>query len=286
MVVFFAVFILSLFFAKVILMKLSSVRFATALLAIMACAAIPLTSAQAQNAAATPKTASEPAKGTESLSREDVRAIVRDVIAKEPQLIVESVNRAQMEEQVAQAKKRDDLIKNRKKDLTNDAASPVAGNPKGDVTIVEFYDYNCGYCKMQAAILKKVVEEDGNVRWVFKDRPILRNESIIAAKASIAAARQGKHLNFHMALMSLKKPIDSEAVVFETAEKAGLDVAQLKKDMADKAVTDALGRSEKLAEDLGIQGTPFMIIGDQSFPGAIKEDQMKAAIAEARKKKP
>jgi protein-disulfide isomerase len=74
--------------------------------------------------------------------------------------------------------------------------------------------------------------------------------------------------------------------VFEAAEKVGLDVAQLKKDMADTAVTDALGRSEKLAKDLGIQGTPFMIIGDQSFPGAIKEDQMKAAIAEARKKKP
>lgn len=266
-------------------MKLSSVRFTAAFLAVMACITIPL-AAQAQNAASsTPKAPSDPAKSAAPLSREDVRAIVREVIAKEPQLIVESVNRAQMEEQVAQAKKRDDLIKNRKKDLFNDAASPVAGNPKGDVTIVEFYDYNCGYCKMQAAILKKVVEEDGNVRWVFKDKPFLRPESSIAAKASIAAARQGKHLNLHMALMTLKKPIDSEAVVFEAAEKAGLDVAQLKKDMADKAVSDALARSLKLAEDLGIQGTPFMVIGDQTFPGAVQESQIKAAIAEARKKK-
>lgn len=266
-------------------MKLSIMRSTAAFLAVMACITIPL-AAQAQNAASSaPKALSDPAKSAAPLSREDVRAIVREVIAKEPQLIVESVNRAQMEEQVAQAKKRDDLIKTRKKDLTADADSPVAGNPKGDVTIVEFYDYNCGYCKIQAPTLKKAVEEDGNVRWVFKDKPFLRPESSIAAKASIAAARQGKHLNLHMALMTLKKPIDSEAVVFEAAEKAGLDVAQLKKDMADKAVSDALARSLKLAEDLGIQGTPFMVIGDQTFPGAVQESQIKAAIAEARKKK-
>ncbi|MBM3602287.1 MAG: DsbA family protein [Alphaproteobacteria bacterium] len=262
-------------------------RSALTLFAVTACITMQPALVKAQNAAApAAKSTAESAKSSDPLSREDVRAIVRDVIAKEPQLIIESLTKAQQEEELAAQKKRDEQLKTRKKELTADPDSPVAGNPKGDVTIVEFYDYNCGYCKMQATTLKKAVEEDGNVRWVFKDMPILRPESAIAAKASIAAARQGKHLNLHMALMALKRPIDSETVIFETAEKAGLDVDRLKKDMADKAIGDALARSSKLAEDLGIRGTPFLIIGDKSFPGAVQESQLKAAIADARKKKP
>jgi protein-disulfide isomerase len=222
------------------------------------------------------------AQPTNNLTPDQVREIVRDVINKEPELILESVKKFQSQKQENEGKQQADLIKTRKKELLNDPDSPVSGNPKGDVTIVDFYDYNCGYCKVMAPIVKKAVEADGKVRWVLKDYPILRPSSTTAAKASIAAAKQGKHLALHMALMELKQPLE-EPLLFETAAKAGLDVEKLKKDMESPAVIAASERTSKLGQDLLIRGTPFMIIGDKVFPGALQEEALKAAIADARK---
>ncbi len=171
----------------------------------------------------------------------------------------------------------------RQDELLNDPASPVGGNPDGDVTLVEFFDYQCPYCKTIFPSIQALLAEDRNLRYVFKEFPILGRASVFAARAALAARRQGKYLEFHMAVMSAKGKL-TEARVMRLAKTAGLDVDRLRRDMADGTVDAMIRRNLELADGLGIFSTPVFIIGDTQIPGAVEIDTLKVLIARARQR--
>ena len=167
--------------------------------------------------------------------------------------------------------------------ILHDAAIPAAGNAYGDITIVEYFDYQCPYCRKISPDLAKVVREDGHVRLVFKDWPIFGGVSIYAARLTLASRYQDKFAEAHEALISLKEKL-SEAKVDAALSAAGIDLARAKADLAAKRteIDAVLARNHEQATGLGFQGTPAFIIGHFRVPGAPNAQAFKQAIADAR----
>lgn len=167
--------------------------------------------------------------------------------------------------------------------ILHDAAIPAAGNADGDITIVEYFDYQCPYCRKISPDLAKVVREDGHVRLVFKDWPIFGGVSIYAARITLASRYQDKFAEAHEALISLKEKL-SEAKVDAALSAAGIDLARAKADLAAKRteIDAVLARNHEQATGLGFQGTPAFIIGHFRVPGAPNAQAFKQAIADAR----
>jgi protein-disulfide isomerase len=215
----------------------------------------------------------------------DKRALeeaIRSYLLEHPEVIIQSLEKYEKEQREAREKASADALTARKDDLYSHPMTPVTGDPKGDVTIVEFFDYQCGYCKRTLQHILEVQKEDPRVRIAWKELPILGPTSEIAARAAMAAKRQDKYLEFHVAVMSNRGPLTDERI-FQLAGKAGVDVARLKRDMADPAIEKYLQETLLLARQLGINGTPGFVIGGKLVAGAIDKDQMKALIAEARR---
>lgn len=168
-----------------------------------------------------------------------------------------------------------------------DPADPVIGNPKGDVAIVEFYDLDCPFCRALAPTLAQLVEEDHGVRLVLKDYPILGPGSELASRYALASIKQGKYAEFHKTIMASKLPEHQldEAKIEGFATAAGLDIARLKTDAADPAVTKRIADNRALAGKIGVAGTPGLIIGDQLQGGAPPLDALKKMVADARARK-
>ncbi|HMA52142.1 MAG TPA: DsbA family protein, partial [Magnetospirillaceae bacterium] len=175
-------------------------------------------------------------------------------------------------------------LSDRKDEVFNDADAPILGNPKGDVTVVEFFDYRCPYCKAMADQVADVVKSDGKTKLVMKEFPVLGPESVTAARAALAAREQKKYDEFHHALMRLKEPL-TDKVLMKTAAEAGLNVEKLKKDMDDQKIDAILKNNLKLAHDLNIDATPTFIVGDQIVPGAVPAQSLKQLIEQTRKGK-
>ncbi|NQW10214.1 MAG: DsbA family protein [Alphaproteobacteria bacterium] len=165
--------------------------------------------------------------------------------------------------------------------LERDPGDPTIGNPDGDVTIVEFFDYQCGYCKSVMEPLMELVAKDGNIRLVLKEFPILGPASQVAARASLAAAKQGKYDVFHLDLMRLRGRL-TEGAIYQVAREAGLDLDILKADMASPAIQAQIQKTYQLAQALQIQGTPAFTIGERLIPGAISQEQMVELVAKVR----
>jgi protein-disulfide isomerase len=170
----------------------------------------------------------------------------------------------------------------RRDELLNDATAPVAGNPKGDVTIVEFFDYRCPYCKQVEPALEALLKEDRQLRIVYKELPILGKDSVYATRAALAARKQAKYDKFHTAMMAAKGQIDEKSIL-QVATASGLDIERLKSDMTASEIDDIIKRNYDLAQALDIHGTPAFIIGGELVPGAIDIATMKQKIAAARK---
>lgn len=168
--------------------------------------------------------------------------------------------------------------------VLRDADNPVLGNPKGDITIVEYFDYQCPYCKKISPVLDQVISDDKNVRLVLKDWPILGDPSGYAARLVLAAKYQNKYEAAHRALI-VKVGRLTEAAIDETLTQAGVDVAKAKADLAtNKASIDALlRRNSEQAQAFGFRGTPVFIVGTFRIPGGLTAEQFKLAIADARK---
>lgn len=218
---------------------------------------------------------------TSTLSRTDIEKIVHEYIVSNPNVIVEAFDELEKREMADKQKLFEDNLVKSKNDLWNDGYSFVAGNPDADVTIVEFFDYNCGYCRKALPTVLSLLESDKNIRVIFKEWPIQGPDSVVAAKASIAAAKQGKFLELHEALMGSSDAVE-EASIMKAAADVGIDVVQLQKDMKAPEADEVLGRNSALARSLGITGTPAFIVGDQLIPGAAPLDQFKAVIDEVR----
>lgn len=210
--------------------------------------------------------------------------LVREVLVSNPEILIEAMNALETKQQAEAGKVAKAAIVANRKAIFEDGVSYVAGNPQGDVTIVEFFDYRCGYCKQVQPSLMTLLKEDSKVRLVLKEMPVLGPESVVAARAAVAAMEQdkgGKYLAFHNAMMEFRGQI-TEAEVFRLAGKAGLDTGKLKTDMASPKVEQVLRANLALADTLGIQGTPGFVIGDQLVPGAIPLDTLRQLVKEAR----
>ena len=217
--------------------------------------------------------------------RAEVESIIREfLVKKHPEVLKEAIDELQRREQSAAETKTEKSIDDHKDQIYHDAGTPVGGNAKGDVTVVEFFDFQCGYCKMAEEGIEKLLKEDKNVKFIYKDFPILGPVSTVASKAALASIRQNKYIPFHDAMMTKKEHL-TEDMIYDIAHQVGLNVDKLKKDMADEAITKQLDANVKLGTDIGVRGTPMFIIGGQVFPGAIQYDALKKAVTEERGKK-
>ncbi len=217
----------------------------------------------------------------EAARRQEIETVVREYLRAHPEVVLEALQEMERREQERQRVLRSEAIRANLAQLTQDPASPVGGNPQGKVTIVEFFDYQCGYCKRQVGELKKLLQGDADVRLVYKDLPILGPPSVFAARAALAAWKQGKHEALHEALMAISEPL-TEELVLKAAGQSGLDTARLEKDMADPSVSEALDRNFQLQRALNIEGTPALIVGTEFVPGAAGVEALKALVARAR----
>jgi protein-disulfide isomerase len=170
--------------------------------------------------------------------------------------------------------------------VLHDADNPVFGNPDGDITIVEWFDFNCPYCRKLEPDLRQVVHDDGKVRLVLKDWPILGPVSVVAARVALACKFQGKYDKAHDAMIGVSSKL-TEPRIDELIAGAGVDVDRAKKDLATnaKAIDGMLARNNEAAEGLGFRGTPAFIVGKFRVPGVLTMDQFEQVIADARKVK-
>lgn len=212
--------------------------------------------------------------------RAKIESVIRDYLDKNPGLVMDSLQKHQQNQRADLDRQFSDKFAT-EKDAILKAGHPTIGPANADVTIFEFYDYNCGYCKKAYSDVSQLLEEDKKLRFVFIEMPILSETSIEAAKWALAADKQGKFFEFHSALMKFTGTKDKK-----TLEKIAGDVKMdLKKaaiDSESKQTMETLEGNLKLARDLGVQGTPGFIIGNQLTPGYMGYEGMKEAIASAR----
>jgi len=243
-------------------------------------AAVALLAAMTMTGAAAQDSATQTPASAIELPVEQIEAIVRDYLMREPQVIYDALQELQRREAVAEAERRKATLAARKDDLFHKASTPVAGNEDGDVTMVEFFDYRCGYCRRVVGSMQALIDRDENLRVVFKEFPILGEDSVRASRAALAADRQGLYLPFHFALMH-SEDLSMDGIM-ETAAGVGLDTAQLAADMEAPEIQEELGANYALARELGIEGTPAFVVGEELIPGAVSEERLAALIEEAR----
>ncbi len=201
-------------------------------------------------------------------ARDEIREIVREYLLENPDVVLEALREMERRTAAAQDEERRTKMAALKSQIFDDPMTPVSGNAEGDVTVVEFFDYQCGYCKRMFPAMMSVREDDPNVRIVWKELPILGPVSRFASEAAMAAAKQDKYLEFHTALMGHRGRL-SEEIVLQRAQSVGLDIDRLQADMKSDEIQSYLDGNLELARTLQISGTPAMIIGDKLVPGAV-----------------
>lgn len=227
-----------------------------------------------QSAAAAPVsaglTALASASEAKSLSpemRREFESLIKDYLVNNPEVMMEVQTALEAKMEKIQNEKMAGALKEHAKELFQSTSAPVAGNPNGDVTVVEFFDYNCGYCKKALPDLAAVMQSDKNLKVVLKEFPILSKGSEEASKVALAAKMQGKYWDFHLAMLGLQGQAN-EASALKVAEKAGLDMVRIKKDMVSAEVKKEIDDTRALAQKMGISGTPHFLVGDKVIAGA------------------
>ena len=219
------------------------------------------------------------------VTRSQLPGLVKEILLNDPSIIMEAAEKMQAEQEKEMMDKAKEVIAKRKDELfgVND---PSAGNQKADVTLVEFFDYHCGYCKQALASIIKLMENDKNVKVIFKEYPILGEESKLAAKAALAVHRiaKDKYFDYHKAIFALKGSFTQEILAAE-AKKLGIDAAKLKAEMDKPEINEILAKNSELGLAMGARGTPAIVIGEEFYPGAIPYEAMKKAVDDIRAKK-
>jgi len=223
--------------------------------------------------------------GAGGLEQTRIEQTMRDYLTKNPEILVEMTTELDKRQAAEQSQQQNKAISENAEAIFRSPVSHVAGNPNGDVSVVEFFDYNCGYCRRALPDVVKLVNDDGKVRLVLKELPIFGEDSEAAAKYALAADKQGKYFEVHQKLMADPGKADKEKAL-RIAQELGLDMEQLEKDAASDETQKALDEAKELAQKLGLQGTPLYLIGDRVVPGAPDDlyDQLKANVAEVREK--
>ena len=213
----------------------------------------------------------------------ELKTIIKEYLKEDPGIVMQALELHRDQQEQKLTADAEEVIKQQMDKLTAKDL-PSVGNPDGDVTVIEFFDYNCGYCKRALEDIQKVLNEDKKVRFVFKELPILGPTSEVAARWAEAAHRQGKYFEYHTAIMHNPAPI-SEETLEKAGKDVGLDIAKLKADAESEEVKASVNDSRGLAMQAQIQGTPAFIINGKLYRGYLGPDGLTRAIAEARTKK-
>lgn len=265
-------------------MRLSTILFATTAAATLGLGLITAATAQNSDTDANLSLVEALDGGAEAPATDDarMRALIIDTLVANPDILVEALTRinAEQAEIKAEMEAREDRIRDI---AANAIGAPVVGNPDGDVTIVAFTDYNCPHCRTAHDVLQKVLEEDGNIRLVHRELPMLGPDSLLAAKAALAADAQGKYDAFHDGLMSMDVPADTQSLL-NVALQAGVDINSMLVAQDDDKVIAHIDDSKAIAEEFEILGTPTFFIGTTVASGAPTESDLKAAIAAERER--
>jgi len=218
-----------------------------------------------------------------SMDQQRVERTVRDYLTKNPEVLVEMTNELDKRQAAEKEAQQTKTISDNADAIFRSPVSHVAGNPNGDVSLVEFFDYNCPYCRHALHDVVKLIDDDGKVRLVLKELPILSDDSVAAAKLALASNKQGKYFEMHQKLLSEPGKAD-KAKALRIAKDLGLDVDQLQKDADDPDIKKALDEAKDLAHKLGLEGTPMFLIGDRTISGAPDDlfDQLTAEVTEVR----
>lgn len=216
-------------------------------------------------------------------SQEILEETIHNYLLNHPEVIIEVFDILRAERELSEAEQTKKTLAVKKNEIFDDPSSPVGGNPRGDVTIVEFFDYFCGYCKRVMPDLIAAMNNDSGIRFIYKEFPILGPDSVVAARIALAAHRQApeKYEKLHVAMMSSRARMNKSNAL-AIADDLGFDVAAIEDDMNSPEIDRILAHNNALAEQLGINGTPGFVIGDQIIPGAIDLETLLQLVAEAR----
>ena len=220
------------------------------------------------------------AMGFDATETQRIKELVMETLRENPEILLELsglIKEKHAQQRTATLK---EAISLNAKSLFEDENAPVAGNVNGDVTMIEFFDYNCGYCKKSALEVQQLLDSDGKIKIIYREWPVLSEDSVFGAKAALAARKQGMYLEMHHALMAL--PRVHQASTLAAAKTLGLDIARLQKDMTAPEIEQHLRRSVTLAQGLGFTGTPSMIIGNDVALGYLPLSALQSRIQRAR----
>jgi protein-disulfide isomerase len=230
--------------------------------------------------------ATAPAQSFSPDQRHEIESIVKDYLMAHPQLLQDVINELDKQQKEAAAEKARTNIKTNNATIFNSAHEVVLGNPHGNVTMVEFFDYNCGYCKHALPDMMKLLQSDPNLRFVLKEFPVLGEGSVEAAHVAVAARMQdptgAKYIEFHQKLLGGRGAADKTRAL-AVAKEVGFDMGRLMKDMDSDEVKTTIAEDMKLADTLGIDGTPSYVVGDELVVGAVGYDDLQKKIAASRK---
>lgn len=217
----------------------------------------------------------------QDFTEDQIKDLALQAIRENPQIVMEAVAILEAQEDARKADQSVALLSSRRDVLERDPNAPVLGNVDGDVTIVEFFDYNCPYCKRVKPEIQALMAADPDIRLVYREWPILGEGSVFAARAALAARNQGKYEEFHWAMMGLQGRAE-EASILNAAVEIGLDVDKLRADMDAPEINEHIQTSMELAAALGFNGTPSFVIGEALVPGFIKTVQFEGYVEGAR----
>ena len=238
---------------------------------------VAVSSVQAQTAAVTDKSGAFTPDQVKSL-----QAIIKDYLITNPEIMVEVTKELERKQAAEQAAKQERFMSENKPQIFKAAGDFVLGNPAGDVTVIEFFDYNCGWCKRAVEDINKLTKADSKVRVVMKEYPIFGGpDSVLAAKAATASIKQNKYWEFHTALMREKQV--TAANLFTVAERVGLNVTRLKADMADPKLDKMIEENIKIGQELGIEGTPGFVLDAKVNVGYVNAEAMQKMLVDIRK---
>jgi protein-disulfide isomerase len=215
--------------------------------------------------------------------RGEIETIIKSYLVSHPEVLEEAMGELQKRQVAAEAAKHEASIAQNSTTIFNSPRGVVLGNKDGDVTFVEFFDYNCGYCKRAMADMLDLLKSDSKLKVVLKEFPVLSQGSVEAAQVAVAVRMQApqKYLDFHQKLLGGRGPAD-KAHALAVAKDLGLDMSRIEKDMASPEVKATIEENFKLAEDMGMNGTPSYVIGKQVVVGAVGLDGLKEKISNAR----
>ncbi len=225
-------------------------------------------------------TTAKDTKSGSTASPDVADAAIERYIRAHPEVIEQSLQAMEAKREAEQKERQKVALKTKQNELLHDPLSPISGNPKGEITLVEFYDYRCGFCKKAASAVTELQKVDPRVRVVYKDFPILGEPSEIAAKAALASYAQGKHQAFHEALLESHADMTKESLL-KIAARVGLDTKRVEADMANPKWQSVIAKNRALARELGISGTPGFIVENELMPGGLDLNGLKELIARA-----